>query len=381
MNFLIKNGTVYDPVLHKYEKRDLAIIDGKIARPGTQSDPSEGYRERIDASGCLVTPGLIDYHVHYFFRGSENGIQPDAASFPMGVTTVVDGGTTGVGSYELYRNSVMAMSEVRILNCLLVASGGQSNDRYPENLDPRFFDEKRILSFFDQYRENLVGLKTRISKNIVTAEMARKSLKRTVEIAEKAGTRVVVHVTDCALPLDELASCLRPGDVICHIYQGCGENTCLDQTGHVLPGLWEARKRGVLFDASNGRRNFDLTVAEKAVSQGFIPDIISSDINASSAFLQPLHSLPRILSKYLAFGMALEDIIDRATLRPAELIGRPELGTLKEGTTADIALFKLLDKAVPYRDCNGHTLTGHRVLVPQMTFKGGKCVYCQTDFL
>lgn len=379
MDFLIKNGQVYDPETHQLIRKNMALVNGKIEYPGEGRDES-GYRQVIDARDCLVTPGLIDYHTHYFFRGSENGVNGDAASFCMGITTAVDGGTAGVGGYELYRASVMAMSSVRILNCLLVASGGQSNDRYPENLDPRYFEEEKILDFFRRYGDNLVGLKTRLSRGILDEDMARSSLKRTVEIAEKAGTRVVVHVTDCPLPLDEVAEILRPGDVICHIYQNRGEHTCLDERGKVLPGLWEARKRGVLFDASNGRSNFDLEVARKAVEQGFVPDVISSDNNASSCFLQPLHSLPRILSKYLEFGMPLEQVLDCATWKPAQLIGRPELGTLAEGSPADVALFRLKKKDVEYSDINSNTMTGHQVLVPQMTFKGGQCVYCQADF-
>lgn len=376
MNFLIQNGMIYDPSSRVIKKGDLALVGGRIAKPEEGAE----YRQVIDAEGCIVMPGLIDYHVHYFLNGTENGVNPDAASFCSGITTAVDGGSCGAGSYELYRRSVMALSEVRILNYLLVASGGQACDRYPENLDPAYFDEEKILSLFAQYPDNLVALKTRISNGIVTPEMARRSLERTVEIAEKAHVPVVVHVTDCALPLDELASFLRPGDVICHIYQGRGKNTCLSADGAVLPGLLEARKRGVLFDASNGRSNFDLEICRSAVGQGFVPDIISSDNNTSSFFLQPLHTLPRILSKFLDFGMPLEDVLDTATRAPAEKIGMPELASMAEGTPADIAILKLKKKEVPYCDINGHRFTGTQVLVPMMTFKGGKCVYCQADF-
>ncbi|MDO4619321.1 MAG: metallo-dependent hydrolase [Lachnospiraceae bacterium] len=376
MDFLIKNGTVYDPARHLMEKKDVALVDGVIAAP----EEGKEYRQVIDAEGCIVTTGLIDYHVHYMRGASEGGVNADVVSACSGITTAVDGGTAGTGLYEHALHTLVANSQVRFLNYLLVASGGQSNNRYPENLDPALFDEKKIVAMFKKHPDNLVGLKTRISNGIIEGELARESVKRTVEIAEKAGTRVIVHVTDCSIPLDELADMLRPGDVICHIYQGKGKNICLGEDGKVLPGLLKARERGVLFDASNGRSNYDLTICQAAVEQGFVPDVISSDINESSCFLQPLHSLPRILSKYLDFGMSLEDVLDRATIRPAELIGMPELGSMAEGTTGDVVILKLKKKDVEYCDINGNTFIGHQVLVPQMTFMEGECVYCQADF-
>ncbi len=376
MDFLIKNGLVYDPAQARLERRDVALADGKIARP----DPQRNYRQVIDAEGCIVTTGLIDYHVHYFYRGTENGVNPDANAFCCGITTAVDGGSCGAGSYELYQRTVMASSDVRILNCLLVASGGQATDQYPENLDPAFFDEEKILRLFQKYPDNLVGLKTRMSNGIVAREQAEDSLLRTIEIAEKAGTRLVVHVTNPVLPLDRLAAMLRPGDVICHIYQDRGGHTCLDAQGKVLPGLLEARDRGVLFDASNGRSNYDLETCRKAVAQGFVPDVISSDINASSSFLQPLHSLPRILSKFLDFGMSLPQVLDAATAAPARLIGRPSLASMAEGTEADVCILRLKEKKISYEDINGNRFEGSKVLVPMMTFKGGVCKFCQADF-
>lgn len=365
---------MFDNDQHCFVKKDIEIINGKIGKGVS----SASYREIIDAQGCLVLPGLIDYHTHCFNHFGA-GINADASSFCMGITTVVDGGTTGAEQFELFHRSVISMSDVRIMGYLLVASGGQSNGKYPENLDPAYFDEGKIIDLFAQYPKELVGLKTRISRDIISSNMARQSLKRTVEIAEKVNTRVIVHVTDCSIPLDELVEYLRPGDVVCHIYQGKG-NTCLDQNGNVLKGLWKAKERGILFDASNGRSNFDLKVAQQAIKQGFLPDVISSDNNTSSYFLQPLHSLPRIMSKYLEFGLSLEDIIDCTSTMPAKLIGIPSLGTLAEGTEADLSIFKLKDTKVSYEDLAGNLLIGHHIFVPQMTFKDGICVYCQSDF-
>ena len=173
---------------------------------------------------------------------------------------------------------------------------------------------------------------------------------------------------------------LRRKDVICHVYQGKGRETILDENGAVRKGIMDARERGVLFDASNGCNNYDLEISRKAVKQGFIPDIISSDINTAGFYLQPLHSLPRIMSKYLDMGMCLEKVLDAATVCPAQLIGREELASLDMGSTADVAILKLVEKEVCYSDRNGHTFTGHQVIVPQMTIKGGKVMYCQADF-
>ena len=376
MDFLIENGCLYDSAAHTFEKRNIALIDGRIAQP----IPGHTYRLTIDASGCLVTPGLIDYHVHCFQYGTENAVSPDATSFCCGVTTVVDGGSCGAGSYELFHRSTISMSRVRICSLLLAASGGQSNERYPENLDPSLFDEEKILSLFRRFPGELTGIKTRISRNILSPDLAKVSLARTVEMAEKAGTRVVVHVTDCSLPLDQVAALLRPGDVICHVYHNRGHHTCLDAQGKVWDGLWAAKERGILFDASNGRSNFSLSTCRTAIAQGFLPDIISSDQNASSAFLPPLHSLPRILSKYLDFGLSLEQVLDAAIAKPAALMGMPELASLEVGTPADVAIFQLRQKPVSYQDVNGDRFDGTQVLVPMMTFKDGECVYCQADF-
>lgn len=373
--FWIKNGTVYDPLQHRLEKRDLGVVGEQICDQKPQGDCVE-----IDAEGCIVTPGLIDYHVHYFNHGTENGVNPDAASFPCGVTTVVDGGSCGVASYELYRNSVMANSDVRILNLLLMGSGGQATDQYPERLEAKYFDRERIAQLFKRYPDNLVGLKSRMSHGIIAPQDAEESLTETVKLADQLGCNVVVHITNPVMDLERLAEILRPGDVICHCYQGKGTENILNADGTVRRGILKARQRGVLFDASNGRNNYDLEVCRKALAQGFAPDIISSDINTSGLFLQPLHSLPRIMSKYLTLGMGLEDVLDAVILKPAQLMRREDLASLAAGTEADIAILRLVDKEVSYSDMADHHLTGNQVLVPQLTMKGGKIMYCQADF-
>ena len=377
MNFLIKNGMLYDPAVGKMRRGDLALIDGVI------QSPMEGqvYRSVIQAENCIVCPGLIDFHVHFFNGGIEGGVNPDVSSFCCGVTTAVDAGSAGAYNYPIFHRSVVSQSDVRLLADLLVSGEGQIAFQAPENMEPELFDEYQIQKLFQRYPRELVGLKARISNGVVPPGRTPEILQKMVEIAEKVKTRVIIHVTDPPMLIEEMASMLRPGDVICHIYQKRGSSsTCIDADGCVRSGLLEARARGILFDACNGRGNFDLPTAIKAVKQGFAPDIISSDTNITSNFLQPLHSLPRILSKFVDFGMPLERVLDAATLTPATLVGHSELGTLKPGTPADICILKQKKKQVFYTDINGNSFLGTQVLVPQMTFKDGQCMFCQADF-
>ena len=149
MNFAIRQGRLYDPRIGKTVQKDLFLANGKFLYD--EREMPAGPVQTIDAANCFLTPGLIDYHTHYFYQGSENGVNADASSFCMGITTAVDGGTAGAGNFELFHSTIMTRSSVRLLSYLLVASGGQSNDRYPENLDPRYFDEEKILELFQRY--------------------------------------------------------------------------------------------------------------------------------------------------------------------------------------------------------------------------------------
>ena len=377
----IINGKVYVPESGKTENRDLYILNGKLVK----SFPEEMTEEKIqiiNAQGCYVTKGLIDYHVHYFEGGADNGVNPDVASFPSGVTTAVDGGTCGVSCFENFKSGVIDRADVRLYAQLLVGSSGQLSEQCTEQIEAEQIEEERILEMLKNYPEVLVGLKTRLSANIISdPEKARKSLEKTVEIADRAGCNVTVHITNPAMDLEEIAGILRAGDVVCHAFQGKGIQSILDTEGKVRAGIWKAKDRGVLFDACNGKNNFNLNVAKKALEQEFFPDIISSDINTSSYYTGVLHSLPKVLSKYLAYGQKMERILDAAILKPAEIIGRKDLASMEEGAPADLFIFRLEEHPTRFLDYTGENwLDGKQMIVPQMTIKDGKIVYSQVYF-
>ena len=383
--YKIINGTVYEPGSGRFEKKDVYIWKGKLVTgfPKEAEQQKEEQIRVIDAAGCYVTKGLVDYHVHYFEGGADNGVNPDVASFPNGVTTAVDGGTCGASCFEIFKKSIMDRADVELYSQLLVGSSGQLSERYAEQIEAEQIEEEKIVELFRKYPGELVGLKTRLSANIIEGEeKAEKSLEKTVQIAERLGCNVTVHITNPAMDLEKMVSILRKGDVVCHAFQAKGRESILDAEGRIRQGILKARERGVLFDACNGRNNFNLKVAQKALEQGFFPDIISSDINTSSYYEGVLHSLPKVLSKYLAFDQQLSQILDAAILKPAQLLGKEELASMGEGAPADLFLFKIEDHPVRFYDhTNGENyLDGNQVIVPQMTIKNGKIVYSQVYF-
>ena len=337
----------------------------------------------IDASGCLVFPGLIDFHTHIFHEGSGICIHPDLM-IANGVTATCDAGSSGCMNYGAFHQTTVVPGIMKVKSFLNVYSGGQLCHAFDEILDVKRFDEDGIARTIEKYRDFILGLKIRIPKTIVgSGEQGLEPLKRTVAIAKEIGQRlrVAVHVTDGPVDAERIAEVLRPGDIFAHCFHGKGD-TIIGNDGHVLPGILEARKRGVLFDVANGKGNFDIRIAKMALEDGFLPDIISSDMTPDKYNMPPYcKNLPLILSKFLALGMPLEEIISRTTEIPASVMDMGDrIGTLKEEYAADVAIFKLRDQDVLHKDWQDEEFTSHQLLVPQLTMCDGVIQFCQTDF-
>lgn len=374
-DILIQNGHVLDPIQGINEVCDIAVKDGVIV----PAEEIKSFKQTINAKGCWVTPGLIDYHVHTADKITEIGIPQDIFCFASGVTTVVDAGSTGVDNYEQFRSRISA-SQVRTFALLNVSSRGLETLKHHEDMEPEHFDVDRIRRFFTCYADQLIGMKLRISKEIV-GELEDKPLLRAIEIAETIGCPVEVHTTNPAIPAGKLATILRPGDIYAHVYQGRGD-TILEDDGQLKAEILSARRRGVMFDAANGGNHFAFSIAGPAIEQGFLPDIISTDLTTLSLFQTPqVFSLPFVLSKYLAMGLSLESVFLASIQTPARLLGKErELGSLCYGTCADIAIHRLVECQVIFSDSLGQTLAGTKLLRTEMTVRGGETVFRQIDF-
>jgi len=376
-DMLIKAGHLLDPARRINQIGNIAIHGDRVFLIDNNSDCKA--TQIIDAQGCYVMPGLIDFHTHVFYKGTENSIPPDVGMLPCGVTTVVDGGSAGTANYEAFHHSVISNSVVRICSFLNVSSTGQVTMKYHENLNPQYYDTDKIRYLFKKYRGSLIGIKLRQSKEIVN-DLGLEPLKATLEIANDILCPIMVHATNPPGNTSELVELLRAGDVFTHVYHDTG-STILNNEGKVDDSIKKARARGVLFDTGNGRTNFAFSTALMAMEDNFAPDIISSDITVMTLYQQPAYGLPFLMSKHLAMGMSLYDVVAACTSTPAQQIGMlGEIGTLSNEACADIAIFQLEDKEVCFYDFKGRSIIGQQVLIPQVTIRGGRIVYKDIRF-
>ena len=374
---LIKNGLVLDPAAHLKKKTDVAIRNGKILGLGDFSREQTHFV--IDAKGCYVVPGLIDHHSH-IYPLMKTGIPSESLCFAAGVTTVVDAGSTGYATYEGYRNFIQSETLLQIRPYLNVCATGLATLPYLENLDPDSFDEGRIAEIFAKFPGEFEGLKIRTSKNIVK-EFGFRPLDRTLEIAEKIGVPIMVHCTMPPGPLGEVIRRLGPEDVLTHMYQNIGP-TLLDEKRKVIPEAYAARERGVIFEAADARAHFSFEVSEPAIAQGFLPDIIATDITQFSMNQRPTSfNLAMQLSKYTFLGIDFYEALRRCTENPARVMGRLDtIGTLTPGTDADVAILKPVEWENefgdrPYYITERQLRKGKLLYKPMMTVKQGKIVY------
>ena len=375
LDLLIVNGHVIDPASGVDEVRPVSVYNGRI----TRYEEGEQARHVIDAAGRYVFPGLIDSHAHMFTEGTEIGIYPDLAYLPTGVTSAVDA-TAGVANYRLFRSAVIARSKVTIKSFLQMCSAGLATTSYHECINPKYFNPEKIARIYEENKDNILGLKIRQSEELAEG-LGIEPLKATVAIADRIGCPVEVHCTNIPVPTSEVLGILRPGDIFEHVYQGV-KNTILDENGRLYDCVLQARERGILFDTAEGRKHGDFDVMLKAKEQGFIADFCSTDLVLASMYRRSIFSLPNLMSRYVAMGIPLKQVVEMTTQAPARLMKMEgEIGCLSEGARADIAIFSWLPMHQTYRDWKGAAFEADRTLKTEMTIKDGDIVYCAPDYL
>ena len=373
-DLVLKGGHVIDAKNRINAVRDVAIANGRIAAVA-ENIPASDARRTVDARSLYVTPGLIDIHTHVFaatmdreYTG-EFAVRPDGFTFRNGVTTVVDAGSSGWRNFEQFKRLVIDRAQTRVFAMLNIVGKGMAG-RTDVEQDVSDMDAERTAAMAKSHSDVVVGIKI--------AHYAGPDWGP-VEKSVKAGTLANIPVmVDFATfrperPFQELVlHKLRPGDIYTHAYLGAVP--MLDSEGRLLPYLFEARKRGVIFDVGHGGGSFLFRQAVPAVKQGFLPDSISSDLHTTS-MNAGMKDLLNVMSKFLAMGVSLQDVVARSTWHPAREIHREEFGHLTVGAPADIAVLRVVDGEFGFVDSARRRLRGTRKLTCELTLKGGRPVW------
>jgi dihydroorotase len=372
-DLLVRGGRVVDPSQGLSAERDVAIRGHTIARVAANIPESDG-RQTLDARGKIVTPGMIDVHVHVYDGVAPLGIPADPNCIAKGATTVLDAGSAGAHTFPGLRKYVINVVDTRVFALLNISVVGQStlstDNPYGELLDLRYANPKLAIRTIEQNRDVILGVKIRLTQNIA-GDHDLEALKLAREAADAVQLPLMAHIGGTHSPLPAILTMLKKGDVITHSFRGA-PGGILDDRVRVLPEVRKAVASGVHMDVGHGAGSFSFDTAEKALRQDLLPGTISSDVHEYNVN-GPVFDLATTLSKFLHLGMTLEQVIERVSTNPAKTFGFPRgLGTLREGAEADIAVFSLMEGKFEFTDSLKATRIGRRKLVPAATVKAGK---------
>src|ERR1700704_2204042 len=349
-DLVIKGGDVLDPSQGLRGRRDIGIRYGLIEALEPDIPAARALR-LLDAGGKLVTPGLIDLHSHVYPYGSAIGIPADELAQFQCTTTTVAAGDAGVNNLGALRRYIVAQSRARIYAFVHIANNGLSGFPVAELYNIDYAQVEACAMALAENPDFLLGVKVRMSENVI-AKHGLEPLKRGIQACEMCGwpAKMMVHIggVETKELMSQILDLLRPGDVLTHSYSGfpnmSGAFTNIVQDGKLLPAALAAKQRGVMFGVGHGGGSFDFTVAEIAIPGGCTPDTISSDIHVFSGNSPGIPFLPNVMSKFMAMGFSLEQVVTMATTAPAKIINRaPRIGTLQIGAPGDVAIMDLVE--------------------------------------
>ena len=375
-DLLIKGGTLIDPAQNIHANKDVAFSNGVVAAVDDNLSNADAL-EVLDASGCLVTPGMIDLHVHVFYGVSHFGIEPDPTCLAKGATTVVDAGSAGADIFPGFRKYVIDVSETRILAQINISSQGMLTQEIGEFEIPEYADVDKACAMIEKHRDIILGVKVRLTKHSIVSERSGMiPLHHAREAADAAGLPIMVHPQDAWCDsIDDILAVMGERDIVTHCFHGsrCG---ILDDDRKVRKSVHEAMERGVIFDVGHGAGSFSWDTVETAMNQGVAPQTISSDLHIYNVN-GPVYDLANVVTKFLHLGMTLDDAIAKVTSVPAEVILMSDkIGTLTPGAWGDAIISELREGEFQLMDSRGEARTSRQNFVPVTVVKGGR-VYRQ----
>ena len=383
---ILKQGLVIDPAQGIHDIRDIGISQGKIAALASEI-PVNKAKKVIDVQSMLVTAGLIDIHTHVAEALMPIAATPDEAGVNSGVTAVCDAGSVGYATFNAFKKLIMPHALTDIFCFLHLSPIGQavSPEICWESMDPQ-----RVLQLIETEREIIKGIKIRANGQMV-ANPDFKILKRAKQIGAQTGLPIMIHIglnfeemvsEDVLESFNrEMLSLLDTGDILTHTYTQ-RPGGVIKPDGSILPELKAAMERGVVLDAAPAKSHFSFELAQIGLKQGIVPTTLSTDITNTNYQGPALFSLPVVMSKFLALGLGLDDVIEKTTITPARILKEDHRrGSLKVGLSADITIFELITGDFLFSDgLAGNTLEGHQLLEPKLTLKNGEAFTAHSRF-
>ncbi|HCI86221.1 MAG TPA: amidohydrolase/deacetylase family metallohydrolase [Dehalococcoidia bacterium] len=368
-DLVIKNGTVVDPAQGVHAKKDIAVAGGKIAAIEDHVSDNDTH-DVIEAEGLLVTPGLVDLHVHVWWGVAHLAVEADPSCLHRGVTTAIDAGSSGANTIAGFHRYVMDQAATRVLAFLHISGMGQLDNDIGELEDIRWARVEKAVQAAKLHADRIVGIKVRLTDNIVGPNDLV-ALDRAIEAGEELQKPVMIHVGGSVNQFEQFMEKLRPGDIVTHSFTG-RPHGILDNNNKVVDAAWDALKHGVIFDVGHGAGSFSFPVAEACLEQGLGPGTVSSDVHRYN-IRGPVFDLLTTLSKYIHLGYSIDNALALGTMKPAAAVGLPDhIGTLKIGADADIAVIQHREGPVTFTDADGNERAGKQVMLPVETLRKGR---------
>jgi dihydroorotase len=372
-NFLLKGGRLIDPASDRDTVCDIRVRDGKVDEIGANLAPDGATV--IDVRDHIVTPGLIDVHLHLMKGLGAFGVDPDIFGVGSGVTTVVDAGSAGHSLLNVFRNYVTNNAKTRVLNYINLSTlGGVSGPGYSILADPRLIDEGKIEQTVEANRDIIVGIKIMATGGALGSQ-GLKPLERARKLGDALKLPLLVHIGEswtkdtAPVHVGDVLKYLHAGDIVTHMFT-VHPGGLLDGNGKLWPQVRDAKESGVLMDVGHGLHNLNFDVARKVLDQGLHPDGVSTDGHRGNR-AGPVYDLPTTMAKLIALGFSLNQVVEMATANAAKLLGQTgELGILRIGQPADISVLKLEDREWKAVDSQKGTIPAHQTIMPIYAIRG-----------
>jgi dihydroorotase len=372
IDLLIKGGTVIDPSQEIHGIRDVAVEGGKISQVA-ENIPTIEARRVLEVSGKLVTPGLIDLHTHVYDSVNANGVEADIGGVKAGVTTMVDAGSAGCDTFGGFPRHIIPNNDTEVICFLHICRTGLATN--PDIFSRESIDLDRTIEVATENRDIISGIKARMvspALEIMGMEMPRLAKRA----ANEAGIKLMVHIGDTLKRYDpniirELLPIMDAGDIVTHFFTA-NPGGVLDNDGKLVPEAKDAHERGVWLDTAHGRMNFSFDIGERVLDQGLTPHCISTDLTLPGR-LNTVHSMTEMMTRFLAMGFTLDQVVTMSTLNPATAVGvEDRLGTLQVGHQADISILDMVEGDWVLHDVVGGSRRSDKAVVPVLTVKQGQ---------